>query len=250
MDRLQQADGMIFIPGGTFYMGCNTKNDSECDSDEKPGRTVRVDGFYIDRTEVTKAAYRRCVNAGACTTTGLKTTYQKGTKNQGLARSCVWKQSGKNNHPMNCLTWYQADAYCRWAGKRLPTGKQWEKAARGIDGRKYPWGDRRPARGMRIGNTCDEAAKRKNTKWRIFNGYDDGYVETSPVGTYPDGRSPYGVDDMFGNVWEWVSDPEKSGKRAMRGCSWSSRPKLCRVSNIKWLRGDSRRGSYGFRCAK
>jgi serine/threonine-protein kinase len=207
------ASKMVKVPAGEFWMGCNEKVDQECDADEKPGRSVSVDAFSIDRTEVTVAQYRDCVEAGRCTdpaTTG----------------SCNWGQAGRDDHPVNCVDWSKAKAYCEWAGKRLPTEAEWEKAARGTDGRKYPWGN-------------DWSASKANVG-------DDG---TKPVGSYPSGASPYGAVDMAGNVWEWVSDKVGDG-RGLRGGSWNNNARLARASNRFSYDPDTRSNYVGFRCAQ
>ena len=116
---------MLAIPAGEFWMGCNEKVDKLCIDDEKPGRKVYLDVYSIDRYEVTVADYRRCVEAGTCTDKGL-TPYD----------SCNWDKKGKDNHPINCVDWDQAQTYCRWVGKRLPTEAEWEKAARGEKDRR------------------------------------------------------------------------------------------------------------------
>ncbi len=113
---------MVSVPAGEFWMGCHA-TDSACRDDEKPGRMVYLDAFKIDKTEVTVNAYKACVKAGACTE---PSSYE-----------------GQGDQPVTNVEWFQADAYCRWAGKQLPTEAQWEKAARGTDGRIYPWGNRR-----------------------------------------------------------------------------------------------------------
>ncbi|MBI3245402.1 MAG: SUMF1/EgtB/PvdO family nonheme iron enzyme [Deltaproteobacteria bacterium] len=151
-------------------MGCNAQVDTGCSNDERPGRMVFLDAFAIDIYEVTVAAYRQCVEAGKCT-----------APNTG--GSCNWNTSDRAQHPINCVDWSQANAYCRWAGKRLPTEAEWEKAARGTDRRVYPWG-----------NAWDATKANVST-----NG-------TVAVGSYPAGKSPYGALDMSGNVWEWTAD--------------------------------------------
>ncbi|CAN0565396.1 unnamed protein product, partial [Laminaria digitata] len=124
---------MVSVPAGEFYMGCNERVDSECGDDEKPGKTVHVGAFRIDTTEVTVAAYKKCVDAGACSSGNFRTKSE--------SKYCNWGHSGRGTHPMNCVNWAGADKYCKWVGKRLPSEKEWEKAARGTDGRKYAWGN-------------------------------------------------------------------------------------------------------------
>lgn len=175
--------GMVLVPAGEFFMGCNEEADKACSSDEKPGRSVFLDAFAIDKTEVTVAEYRQCVEAGKCTSTGLTMPYWDGKEHAESASFCNWDKSDGAQHPINCVDWMQADAYCRWAGKRLPTEAEWEKAARGTDKRVYPWG-----------NEWD--ATKANA---IPRG-------TVPVGSFPTGASPFGVLDLSGNVWEWTAD--------------------------------------------
>ena len=158
---------MVLVPGGYFSMGSETGYPAE-----SPVHAVHVDSFYIDVFEVTVAQYRECVEAGFCS-------------EPVSAERCEWVEGGPDNHPINCIYWQQAFDYCGWVGLRLPTEAEWEKAARGTDGRTYPWGD---------GEIDPGLANYKGTN------------TAKPVGSYPDGVSPYGIHDMSGNVWEWVSD--------------------------------------------
>ncbi len=229
-------EGMVEVPAGRFFMGCNEKVDNECDGDEKPGKTVDLPTFFIDRTEVTVEQYAVCVRAGRC-------------KEPNTGGSCTWKAAGKGNHPVNCVDWERARTYCAWAGKRLPKESEWEKAARGTDGRKYPWGNAGFGR-TPVANIADETGKRENSGWTIAEGYDDGYVATSPVGNYPAGASPYGALDMSGNVWEWVEDWYESGKtRSVRGGSWRFGPRLARASHRDNYGPSDRDDLLGLRCA-
>jgi len=162
-------DAMVHVPAGEFLMGrANGEND------EAPERRVYVDAFYIDRTEVTNAMYK-----AFCDATGYLPPVSP-TWDTGYFRS-------KPDHPALNLTWDQATAYCKWAGKRLPTEAEWEKAARGTDGRVYPWGNvwADSLTNLRAGDRFEKAA---------------------PVGAFPAGASPYGALDMAGNVWEWCAD--------------------------------------------
>jgi formylglycine-generating enzyme required for sulfatase activity len=223
---------MVSVPAGEFFMGCNKKVDKACFENEKPGRTVVLDAFAIDTYEVTVASYRRCVGAGKCT-----------VPNTG--GSCNWSDPDHVQHPINCVNWTQADEYCRWVGKRLPTEAEWEKATRGTDGRVYPWGN----------------------GWEASKANVDSSNGTVPVGSYPAGISPYGAHDMTGNVWEWTADwytddyhkngptqnpkgPEQGAFRSVRGGSWGYHPRDVRASSRGRYTPGVRLGSLGFRCAR
>ncbi|MBI5529083.1 MAG: SUMF1/EgtB/PvdO family nonheme iron enzyme, partial [Deltaproteobacteria bacterium] len=164
------------VPAGSFQMGCNSAVDTECDGDENPYHAVSVPAFKVDKYELTVGEYQACVDAGGCTAAGT-------------GGSCNYGVSGRDSHPINCVDWTQAKAYCTWAGKRLPTEAEWEKAARGTDGRKYPWGN--------DALDCDHA---------VHSVSPCSNSSTAPVGSKPAGVSPYGAEDMVGNVWEWVED--------------------------------------------
>jgi formylglycine-generating enzyme required for sulfatase activity len=161
---------MVHVPAGEFIMG------SDREDREQPVHTVYLDAFYIDETEVTNAQYRTCVEAGGC---------------DAPSDTMLYDDADYAQYPVVYVSWYDADAYCRWAGKRLPTEAEWEKAARGTDGRTYPWGE---------GIDCDHA--------QSFDCHGD---EKVPVGSKPKGASPYGALDMAGNVQEWVADWYDSG---------------------------------------
>lgn len=227
--------GMAFIPGGPFFMGCNVKLDKHCQTDEKPGHRVSLDAFFIDLTEVTVAAYTVCVKAGKC----KKPAYNHGT--------CSYFE-GSKKRPVDCVDWDMAATYCTWVGKRLPTEAEWEKAARGTDGRTNPWGEASP--------DCNRANQ---------SGCGQG---RQPPCTHPAGNSPYGLCDTMGNYSEWVADyyapnyyvhspatnpkgPKQGFPRVIRGSniSWNV-PTGIRVSNRLSGKPDGRWTGQGFRCAK
>jgi formylglycine-generating enzyme required for sulfatase activity len=165
--QVSEKDGMtlLYVPAGEFTMGSDNGS-----SDEQPAHQVYLNAFWIDRTEVTYAMYAKCVDAGKCEP-GKQTDFGN---------------SSRANHPVSYIDWNMAKIYCEWADRRLPTEAEWEKSARGTDGRTYPWGE---------GIDCDKA------------NYNGGCVgDTSPVGSYELGKSPYKAYDMAGNVWEWVND--------------------------------------------
>jgi formylglycine-generating enzyme required for sulfatase activity len=166
--------GMLPVPGGEFVMGA----DDEGEQDERPRHKVAVKGFLLDTTEVTTRDYLECVRAGACggydSLEGSRLTY-------GMT-----SEFHKPDHPAVGVSWTDAKAYCEWRGKRLPTEAEWERAARGDDGRHFVWGNEPPD------------PKR--------HGVFGGRPTTEPVGMYPDGKGPYGHLDLAGNAWEWMAD--------------------------------------------
>jgi formylglycine-generating enzyme required for sulfatase activity len=175
--QIREGDGavMVYVPAGEFWMGSDDGLD-----DEKPRHRVYVDAFWIDRTEVTNAQYRKCVDAGACSLP---------SKSSSWTRDSYYGNPAFDNYPVIYVTWYQAQEYAGWVGGRLPTEAEWEYAARGSDAYAYPWGDNRP-------------------DGSLLN-YDGSPGDTTEVGSYPDGGSWCGALDMSGNVYEWTSSVHK-----------------------------------------
>jgi len=235
---------MITVPGGVFFMGCNQEVDSECHLSEKPGRTVDVAAFSIDRTEVTIAAYRQCVGAARCSKEGL-------TGDKWSWDECNWGKADHDRYPINCITWEMALTYCQWAGKRLPTEAEWEKAARGTDGRKYPWGNTGYGSGAKVANIADESAKSYFVvpSITVVDGYDDGWALSAPVASFPAGVSPYGALDMIGNVWEWTNDWSVHTGHVVRGGSFRDEPQFDRVS-ARVATAEPGTADIGFRCVR
>jgi formylglycine-generating enzyme required for sulfatase activity len=168
--------GMVAVPQGELSMGCNTALDAACAPDESPYHVVNLSNFAIDWLEVSVGQYQACVDAGECSLPHDQNAY---------GDACNWSLG--NNYPITCVDWFQARTYCQYVGKRLPTEAEWEKAARGTDGRIYPWGAATP--------TCELA---------VYQACPGSLVQ--PVGSKPEGASPYGTLDMAGNVFEWVND--------------------------------------------
>lgn len=216
---------MVLIPEGEFTMGSDNG-----DSDEKPVHTVYLNDFYIDRYEVTNALYKVCVTAGACDE----------PQNTGN-----YDNSQYADHPVVYVDWNMAKTYCEWRGAQLPTEAQWEKAARGTDGRTYPWGE---------GIGCNKA------------NYLGCVSDTKPFGSYENGKNSYGIYDMAGNVWEWVADwysdrydenspdenplgPDSGQYRVLRGGAWNQDAYLLRTSARLGSEPLDVYLSFGFRCA-
>ena len=260
--------GMVPVPAGEFWMGCNTAVDQECSDEEYPYHKVYLDAFAIDKYEVTVEQYEKCVNAGGCSSDGLTMPYWDDHNMPNFVWACNWGRQ-LTKHPINCLDWNQAVAYCAWKGKRLPTEAEWEKAARGTDGRKFAWGNKGFAEMTMVGNIADATLKREHGDFFTWatEVYDDGYSATSPIGHYPTGVSPYGALDMIGNNWEWVSDwwgtnsysnttdknPQglpNGVKRVIRGGSWYHWPKYNRASFRGSSKPNYRSMDYGIRCVK
>jgi formylglycine-generating enzyme required for sulfatase activity len=227
-----EKDGMLLLPGGHFTMGTADKT---APPNERPPHPATVGPFWIDRTEVTVGAYRACVDGHAC---------------QRPARSspaCTF-DLGDPELPISCVRWTDAEAYCRSAGKRLPRETEWEFAARGLHGTRYPWGTY---------PSCSYAATllRESTGKPCTK---DG--RPSRVGTHPLGASVWGVLDLSGNVEEWTSDwyaesftgasPRAGASHTLRGGGWLSAPSAARTTSRDWGSAVEAGPNIGFRCAK
>ncbi len=237
----------IEIPGGSFTVGSNDGT-----GDEKPGHAVYLDTYYIGKYEVTNRQYKNFCNA-----TGR--SYPDDADFEGMSNYFT----NYPDYPVVCVSWDDANAYCGWAGVRLPTEAEWEKAARGTDGRKFPWGNDEPGDGGFV--RSNYADKNSDVSWSDKN-IDDGYEGAAPVGNYREGRSPYGCYDMAGNVWEWCSDwydenyyrrsPERNPRnlsagvnRVFRGGSWFNDVGDLRCAHRDGTTPSSRYNNLGFRVA-
>lgn len=222
---------MVTVPAGDFTMGSN-------DDDSKPAHQVYLDAFSIDKYEVTNAQYKQCVDAGKCSPPA---------KSESRTRNWYYGAPKYNNYPVIYVSWDDAKRYCEWAGKRLPTEAEWEKAARGTDGRIYPWG-----------NSFDA---------RKLNSSEGRKGDTTAVGSYPDGASPYGMLDMAGNVSEWVADrydenyyansprnnppgPSSGLGHVQRGGDWLLEKDFARATRRTYDETTRTMFNTGFRCAK
>ncbi len=233
---------MLLIPAGPFPMGV-PPGDRDGGRDEYPRHEVDVDAFYMDRYETTNGRYLEFVKA----------TNHRVPQNPKNATRNLWEgvsiPHSLTDRPVVNVDWSDADAYCKWAGKRLPTEAEWEKAAKGNHDWRFPWGNVEPT------------AKHLN-----YNQQWIGEKTLMPVGSYEAGKSPYGIYDMAGNVWEWVNDwydahyyeksppknakgPEQGTKKVIRGAGWQNETPTVRI----FTRVDSdptvRNESTGFRCA-
>ena len=235
------ADGMemVLVPAGTFLMG--EENDPDAFDDEKPEREVYLDAFWIDKTEVTNGMYEQCVDASVCLS-------QKKFAHNAATGSNHFNDPQYNSYPAVYVNWEDGYTYCSWVGRRLPTEAEWEKAARGTNGYKYPWGNSSP-----------------DSSYANFNEY---FGDTQPVGSYPKGASPYGALDMAGNVYEWTADwfserydpndltnpkgPSSGTVHVLRGASFFPDEQYIRTT-LREAAGSPKSerygsGNWGFRC--
>jgi len=224
---------MVFIPAGAFIQGT-----SRGGFNEKPERTVWLDDYWIDRFEVTNVEYMKFVDAMGHRKPGPPSRYAK-----RLA------QLRGDYQPITYVSWHDADAYCRWVRKRLPTESEWEKAMRGTDGRLLPWGHSpRPFKAN-------------------LGGSEDGFEATAQGGSFPQDRSPYGVHDGLGNLMEWVEDwyreqpngpansiqtnvADRGGYKTLRGSGYTSFGSDIRLTNRSFMVPNFRDETIGFRCVR
>ena len=231
----EQGVPMRLVPAGEFRMG----SDNSVDVASRPGHMVALNAFYIDKFEVTNEMYAACVEAGVC----------RRPKSPGsFTRSTYYNDPRFTDYPVLYLDWWMAKEFCAWRDARLPTEAEWEKAARGTDGRVYPWD-----------------SQKRDCYYSNLAGCE---TDTSPVDAYEQGQSPYGVYDLSGNVWEWTSslfqpypygaddgreDPTATGKRVLRGGSFHvfGVPSGTARSDTRFEMDPSYYGAYvGVRCAK
>ena len=267
---------MVLIPAGEFQMGSDDRNAND---DEKPVHTVYVDAFYIDKYEVTNAQFKTFVDANP---QWRKDRIPRKYHDGGYLRHWIQStyQNGQGNYPVIFVSWYAAMAYAQWAGKRLPTEAEWEKAARGgLMDKKYPWGNSTPD-GMQC-NFADVNSAHLSTSFPDVDEGDtsvnDGYTWTAPVGSYP--ANGYGLYDMGGNVWEWCLDEYRAtfyaraprrnplasemtlrevsvnyknaeNRRVLRGGGWNNAALNLRVANRGVTTPTFTDGYVGFRCAR
>jgi formylglycine-generating enzyme required for sulfatase activity/serine/threonine protein kinase len=257
--------GMVRVPGGKFFMG----NDDGLPM-ERPSHNVALSPYCIDVTEVTTEDYKACSDNGECKRAGVVNDWDAITDadHKTFDPLCnVREPRMRAKHPINCVDWEMATIYCRSHGKRLPTEAEWEFAARGPDGRKYPWGDEEPGPTLinACGKECVDWSQKHGIDAKAMFTADDGWATTSPVGSFPRGASRYGLQDIVGNVWEWVGDwyapygkddsadpsgADQGDARVIRGGAWNG-------SYAAWVRPTFRykdaptKRSYGigFRCA-
>ncbi|MBN2695678.1 SUMF1/EgtB/PvdO family nonheme iron enzyme [bacterium] len=219
-----KTEGMSFIPSGKFTKGCISDKQS-CSIDDSEYEEIFVSNFEIDKYEITVSEFKSCVDSGNCSEPIFST----------VDTDCNYNNSNRLNHPINCVNYKQAEDYCKWVGKRLPTSNEWEKSARGTELTVYPWGDN--------GLNCNFA--------NIFDTDKGcGSKATSSVGSKELGASIYQVYDLIGNVWEWTSTSKEQYK-IVKGGAWNIHlKKMFTISYNGTSLESISSPSLGFRCAK
>jgi formylglycine-generating enzyme required for sulfatase activity len=254
-------DGMVLIEGATVQIG--SAAEGETPSDEMPLHSVTLRPYCLDINEVTVEAYAQC---NSCDRPAMTVELEGLTPNGRTFWSAFCNRPEAREHPINCVDWDQANAFCAASGKRLPTEAEWEAAARGMDARTYPWGNTPPA-GERL-NACGSECSRMLTErfeavgkgpWPRMHGDDDSALSTAPVGHYPAGATPAGVMDLAGNVWEWTDshycpygkDDCGDSRRVLRGSGWDTvESQYVRSAHRRPSAPTARGWSIGFRCAR
>ena len=265
---------MVLIPEGKFRMG---SPDGERDKDEHPQHNVALSAFYLDKSEVTNRLFQQFVQQANHRTTAEQEGKAFDYSDKGKweeVRGAHWRKpeggetvfdSNREEHPVVSVSWEDAQAYCSWAGKRLPTEAEFEYATRAAGTEtKYWWGNGNPG-SRRVANIADESARRQYSGWPIMTGYDDGSIRTAPVGSFE--PNPFGLHDMTGNVWEWTDDwydeqyyvssstknpsgPSGGTKKVFRGGSWTNKPADVRSARRRSATPTESYVSIGFRCAQ
>lgn len=221
------------------------------------GEEAAIELYCLDLTEVTVVAYQECVRAGACEPPGETVAVPDLREGDiGIwSRSCNGHRGDRREHPVNCVHWTQAEAYCAAAGKRLPTEVEWEWAASGGDEkRRYPWGGQRPSpqRLNACGFECAERLRRLGRPRPPLHFGEDGFEDTAPAGSFPDGAGRWGHLDLAGNVWEFTTSPfaDDPRVRVIRGGGWAqSRSEMIRTVYRGGYLTTARGSAVGFRCA-
>ncbi|WP_394842907.1 bifunctional serine/threonine-protein kinase/formylglycine-generating enzyme family protein [Pendulispora brunnea] len=260
-------DDTVEIPAGQYFMGSDRK---DTHPNQKPTHHVKVAAFCMDIHEVTARDYKACSQIGQCRRAPVDVDWPGITRQERKAYStaCTGAAPDKADHPINCVTWPMAHAYCAARGKRLPTEAEWEYAARGPDGRTFPWGDEAPTPLLvnACGSECSAWGDSKGVELDMLYSTSDGYPTTSPVGKFPSGKSRYGLYDVAGNVWEWVADwygdysaveaenptgPENGDRRVIRGGGWNGAFDDWLLPSFRYAQDpEARSHGIGFRCAK
>jgi formylglycine-generating enzyme required for sulfatase activity len=256
---------MVYIAGGQFFMGSDDGLPME-----KPSHNVKLSPFCIGIFEVTTAQYVSCSEQGKCKRASRVNEYEGITAVDRKAYDPLCNVTDPKTRalqPINCVDWERAETYCEAQGGRLPTEAEWEFAARGPDGRIYPWGDEPPSEKYlnACGSECVKWGKAHKVELTPMYPADDGWATTAPVGSFPAGKSRFGLMDVVGNVWEWVSDwyapygdgalvdpkgPPTGKRKVIRGGGWNG-------SFASWVRPSFRYSNepattshgVGFRCA-